>query len=153
MKKRRLLANFAAIFAFLAGILIPTSSTPANAVVFHYGWCPNTTVSGFCDTYGTLILYYHPGQDGASSAYLGKIYTYDDYCCWRSVFGGVDGGEGYGTSVRNNAGSGCVDHPSFNYRIYYSPGDGGTSQYMAHAMCQNLNSSLHNNNASQDEAS
>lgn len=151
-RNRSKAARLVLLLATAFGLLLP-AATPADAVVYNYGWCPNRTGSGFCDTYGTLTLYYHPDMGGAASSFLGKIASYDDYCCWRFVFGGTATGDGYGQSVRNNAGSGCVDHPSFNYRVYYSPNNGGPSQLMQHASCANLNSQLHNNNASQDQSS
>ncbi|MEV8097684.1 hypothetical protein [Kitasatospora sp. NPDC085879] len=150
MFKKNFVAKFSLLLSVLTAALLSFSGS-AHAVVYNWGWCPNRTTSGACDTYGTLTLFYQPNQGGASSSFLGKVYNYDDGN-WVFVFGGTDKGAGQGTSVRNNAASGCIDHPSFNYRVFYSPGFSGASQFMVHASCANLVSYMRNNNASQDEA-
>ncbi|WP_432068887.1 hypothetical protein [Streptomyces sp. C10-9-1] len=138
-----------AVATAAAGISISTLSGTAQAVEYRYGECERTA-SGWCDPSHHLNLFYNTKAYGygASSAFLGNIYNYNNGKIVY-VFGGTNNGAGQGQAVKNNAGHGCVDSTWAKYRVYYNSGYSGVSQEFGPNTCKDLNSSLHNNNASQ----
>ncbi|MEW1675386.1 hypothetical protein AB0O47_19370 [Streptomyces noursei] len=111
-------------------------NTKANAVV------DGRYVTSWATFYGNVYDYY------GTSQYQGTTLT-----TYRYVFNG--NGKGAWQYVKNNAGS--VENCSTvdNYRVYFNSGHVGHSQYFPHrgayAGCTivNLDSTLHDNNASQ----
>lgn len=88
-------------------------STKANAV------SGGSYVTSWSTFYGNINEHY------GTSQYQGSTLT-----AYRYVFNG--NGKGAGVYTKNNAGSVQNCSSVENYRVYYSSGFGGTSQYLAH---------------------
>ncbi|WP_186785825.1 peptidase inhibitor family I36 protein [Streptomyces misionensis] len=133
--KRSVFAGLLALAAAGSGLALSTTASAASA----------GTAAASCST-GYACLYYHPGYTGA----VYKQY-YDDSNYGNNYFvtsTASRGSEGAGQVVRNNAGS--VDNWDCNnsITIYYSPDYQGAHQTISACGEANLNSTLHNNNAS-----
>ncbi|WP_329311188.1 hypothetical protein [Streptomyces sp. NBC_01262] len=138
-----------AVAGAAASVMTVAASGTAHAVTYKYGECVRDA-SGFCETWETLTLWFNSNYGGSASSFGGTIDNYTTSSVIY-VFGGtVQASGGYGYAVKNNAASGCVDSDTYNYKVFYNSYQGGTSQTFAHGVCQNLNSSLKNENASQD---
>ncbi|MCX5209126.1 hypothetical protein OG689_07475 [Kitasatospora sp. NBC_00240] len=97
--------------------------------------------------------------DSASAHFLGKVSDYAGmiavngslYTTYHYIFS--NGGNGSGQAVKNNAASVLACSSAANYRVYFNSNYGGHSQYISGDWgCNNgvnLDSTLHNNNASQ----
>ncbi|AEN11852.1 MULTISPECIES: hypothetical protein [unclassified Streptomyces] len=138
-----------AVAAAAAGLTVSVFSSSAQAVEYRYGECVRTA-AGWCQTANHLTLYYNSKAYGygAASGFMGDIYNYDNGSVVY-VFGGTTNGAGQGQAVKNNAGHACVDSTWAKYRVYYNSGYAGVSQDFGPNNCKDLNSSLHNQNASQ----
>ncbi|MFF5515409.1 hypothetical protein [Streptomyces coeruleorubidus] len=153
-------ASFAAVAAVMA------SAAPANAA--EYKVTDNCDVPWITCSYGDLWLFYNSKEIAVQDGYIKSAFTtfygnvYDHWgtsqyqgsslTTYRYVFG--NGGNGNGAYMKNNSASVQNCARDDNYRVYYSSGYGGTSQYFAkngpYGDCNitNLISALKNNNAS-----
>ncbi len=142
-------------------------AAPASADTINVYTSDNCEVANNpdCNT-GTNVLwvnYNSVDANGYTSSgrahFLGKVPDYEGtvttngslYTAYHYVF--ANGGNGTGETVKNNAASVLACSSVANYRVYYNSNYGGHSQYISGDWgCDNgvnLDSTLHNNNASQ----
>ncbi|MFJ2766713.1 peptidase inhibitor family I36 protein [Streptomyces sp. NPDC087300] len=133
--KRSMVAAVVALAAAGSGLALSAPASAATAA----------PTAASCSS-GYACLFYHPGYTGAVYKQYNNDTNYGNNHFVTST--SSHGSEGAGQVVRNNAGS--VDNWDFNnsITIYYSPGYGGAHQTISAGGRANLNSSLHNNNAS-----
>ncbi|MFJ8039236.1 hypothetical protein ACIRBX_01825 [Kitasatospora sp. NPDC096147] len=152
----------------LSALAMPmVTATPAGATTVTQYVSDNCATAGSWDCYNginVLNVQYSPTNSdgsggGAWAKFLGNVSDYN------GAYGAGDGmvtyyayrfgnyGSGVGQPVRNNAASAMGCGSRANYRIYYSPGYQGSSQYIEGSYgCEhgvNLASWLRNDNASQ----
>ncbi|MER7982658.1 hypothetical protein [Streptomyces sp. NPDC095817] len=157
-------AACAASFAAVAAVVV--TAGPADAAEFTVS--DNCNVPWISCSYGDLWVFYNSKElavqggyyKSAFATFYGSVsdhygtsqYQGSSLSTYRYVFG--NGGNGNGQYVKNNAASVQNCAPGDNYRVYFSSGYGGTSQYFAknepYGDCNitNLISALKNNNAS-----
>ncbi|TQF04049.1 hypothetical protein E6W39_19705 [Kitasatospora acidiphila] len=156
------------LFAAAVGLVGPLAmSTPASAATVNNYVSNNCNTANTADCWnGVSVLYVFYSQvdangytGSARSDFYGDVsnYSYDvstsegTNTYWNYRFG--NGGSGDGQPVRNDAASALACGSTTNYRVYYSTGYQGSSQYISGDWgCNNgvnLESWLRNENASQ----
>ncbi|WP_406287937.1 hypothetical protein [Streptomyces sp. NBC_00209] len=166
---RRISVLFAAIVSML--LFVPAQPSMADTTTNVSDNCD--TYNSGC-SYGDLDIHYntiaYDGYYSAIASFYGNVYSYAGkdvspngavVIHYKYVFGkNVNGvkASGTGAAVKNQGGSVENCAPADSYRVYYNSGYAGSSQYFQSTYgglyCQgakyvDLNSTLHNNNASQ----
>lgn len=153
----------AVMSAALAGAALVGTASPASAATIY--------VSDLCTSSGNsrcMTLFYN-SQSGAifaSSCFVSNsnvynfagdysegasyVYVFEGRDLITNVIGYCDSGAGSGLPVKNNAAGGSNTLSSNTVRLYYNSGYGGPYQSFAPGSIKNLNSTLKNQNASQE---
>jgi hypothetical protein len=92
-------------------------------------------------------IYNFSGDYGEGTTY---VYIFDYKNLTTNNVGYCDSSVGSGTQVKNNAAAGSNTLSGTTARIYYNSGYGGPYQSFAPGSIKNLNSTLKNQNASQE---
>lgn len=165
MRLRKFGATAAVLMAVGSAVVAGAGTASADIVATKY-------ISDSCDIdgcgQGDLIMNYHSvaksgeGNPSGSSAFFhGNIWSqgYEDvptrgtntFIRYVYVYA-AGGGDGSGQAVKNNAASANNCSTVDGYRVYFSSGYAGHSQFISHVYgCSgsfNLDSTLKNNNAS-----
>ncbi|MCQ1576627.1 hypothetical protein [Streptomyces parvus] len=158
----------------MASLALLSPMQPAAAVESYDSVSDNCDIPQNKCSYGDLHLHYntiaHGGYSSARASFYGNIYNYAGQSVspngavvvhYKFVFGKNSSGNnasGTNVAVKNQAGSVENCAPADSYRVYYNSGYAGSSQFFWHTFgsvyCAggkqvDLNSKLHNNNASQ----
>lgn len=156
-----------AVGALVAAALTVIGVSPASATTPTYYEGDNCGISETDYYRGVscpdgVLLTYHANDAGATASFTGSVsnlsaqptYAYEgstlvlqyytDFVFWSAADGDTDGA---GQGVRNNAGS-MRNYSNHSYTLYVYPNYVGPSQTFGPHTSANLNSTLHNNEAS-----